>query len=236
MFKKLIFKSLPSTNLYVKEHYQVLKNKTLVVAERQTEGRGRLGRTWLSDDDITMSILLKENLKTENIAKMSLVCASALAETLRKYGDVKIKWPNDILLNGKKLVGILAESVIKTECECLIIGIGINCNEEFFSGELKDKATSLKIETGTTISKNDIVDEFLANFEKLSNDDNGNNEWLQISRKYSSLIGQTIKASIKGKDEIVLVKNIQDNGNLLVEKENELIELTSGEVTLTKNY
>src|SRR5690554_5559179 len=148
MFKKFYFDSLPSTNTYLKKNYHKYDDKDIIIANEQLQGRGRSKRNWDTESgkDIAMSILLKPK-DIKSISLLSLLTSAAVYDVIKTYSlDVKIKWPNDILVNNKKISGILLESVYKLNFEAVIIGIGINVNSTNFPTEILNKATSLKRE------------------------------------------------------------------------------------------
>lgn len=143
---------------------------TLVVAEMQTGGKGRLGRKWFSPfgEGIYLSLILRPAVSPAEAPRMTLMAAVATAEALHAGAGlhVSIKWPNDILLGGKKLAGILTE--ISTEMDVvdhMVIGLGLNVNTAVFPSEIQGKATSLLIETGKTHSRSELVRNFLKWFE-----------------------------------------------------------------------
>ena len=161
----LKFDEIDSTNLYLKKNYDKLPNWTIVQANFQTAGRGRFSRTFEVDKGKGMieSILLKDDFAFDNHELLSILTGVALCKTLEKYGfDPMIKWPNDVLLNGKKVSGILLESVIGEKMEALIIGIGVNINQDKFSEELNN-AISLKMISNKEFS----VDKFSSEFNKI---------------------------------------------------------------------
>ena len=144
------FDSLSSTNIKAKEIATKSKEGTIVIAEEQTKGKGRLGRSWLSPKGkgIWMSIILKPKVAPIKVAKITLIGAAAVNQGLKDIGIKSyIKWPNDIVIDGKKVCGILTEM----SCElnminyCIMgIGINVNLDKEDFSKDLIDTATSLK--------------------------------------------------------------------------------------------
>lgn len=145
---------------------------TVVVADEQTEGRGRLGRVWKSQrrSGIWMSLVLKPNINIRQASQLTLVTAVAVTRALReKTGlNVEIKWPNDLLINGKKLVGILTEMQADPDrVQSVIIGIGVNVNHDFFSGEVSSIATSLKLEAGQTFDRAEVIGSILSEFSWL---------------------------------------------------------------------
>jgi len=148
---------------------------TLVAAEEQTAGRGRLGRVWLSPagKGIWMSLLLRPPITVREAPQMTMVAAVALARTLRRETgtDIGIKWPNDLLApDGRKLCGILVESVGEDErVRHMAVGVGIDCHleEADYPPELKEKATSLSLATGRRFDRNALAGAFLREFDGL---------------------------------------------------------------------
>ena len=216
---------------------------TIVTAEKQTKGKGRLGRSWHSPPKagIYVSIILKPKFKPEYAPGLSIMTAAALADTISNFCDkkVQIKWPNDILINGKKVAGILTElSTDNGDINSVVIGVGINVNHtaDDFPNELKDIATSIRKVSRKKVNRVDLLKLFLFEFEK-------NYELYKKSRlkkllskikKYSSLIGSEVK--LKSGRKIISGKavDIDLSGALLVDVGNEIIAVTSGEVTVVK--
>lgn len=235
MIKKVYFEILPSTNTYLKENYHKYDDKTAIICHQQTNGHGRLGRNWDSErkNSITMSILLKPKT-SKNIALLSLLTSAALFDVIKNYhNDTKIKWPNDILVNNKKISGILLESIYKNKFEAVIIGIGINVNNVYFPKSINHKATSLKKELNIQFDIEEIINQILFNFEKYYKDFlKDNNSYIDICRKHSAVIGKDIL--INGQK--VKVIDILDNGNLLVYDGNKTIDFSYGEITLENSY
>jgi BirA family biotin operon repressor/biotin-[acetyl-CoA-carboxylase] ligase len=148
---------------------------TLVLAEEQTQGRGRLGRAWLSERGagIYASILLRPVLKPRDVAVLTLVAAVAGSEAIELACGLRadIKWPNDLLLSGRKCCGILSEmQAERDDVRYVIVGIGINVNHSVFPEELSQRATSLRIEGKRTYSRVALLCEFLLRFELLYDD------------------------------------------------------------------
>lgn len=236
--KMIFFDTIPSTNLYLKENYQKLDNLDAVVAKHQTAGRGRTGRSWKDSEGLLMSILIKENILPENVEAYSLLICSSIFKVLIKYIDnIEIKWPNDILINFKKICGILLESVVKEKIECIVIGFGININDSSFDSDIEDKATSLFIETGKRLNINTLANQI---YEMFKNDFisflNGSNECFEICKKNSCLINKKVVYNTFGKEEEATVKDILKNGHILLETKDGLLEKSSGEITFHYNY
>ncbi len=145
---------------------------TVVSAKRQTAGKGRRGREWESteEDNIYMSVLLRPEFDTEKAPMLTIIMAYSAALVLERYGfdRVQIKWPNDLILSGKKVCGILTEMHLReTEIDHVIVGVGINVNQKNFSEKLLDKATSLFLECGKPVKKETMVSEITDTFMKL---------------------------------------------------------------------
>ncbi|KOP30572.1 biotin--acetyl-CoA-carboxylase ligase [Exiguobacterium sp. BMC-KP] len=151
---------------------------TLVVCDHQTNGRGQLGRTWheAKNKGIAMSLLVRPDVPMHQAGQLTLVAGIALAKTLRSLDTpVTIKWPNDILIHGRKVAGILTE--MQTEADrisSVIIGIGINVHHQQFSEGIENRATSLAKETGQSFRRAEVVGRFLNQFELLYT------QWLEL--------------------------------------------------------
>lgn len=238
--KVISFHEIDSTNSYLKREYDNLQDGTVVTAEHQTAGKGRSGRDW--DDgnrSLPFSILLKEGLDTERVSLLSLLSGLCISETLDDYGiENEIKWPNDILIHGKKAIGILAESIVEQRLLALVIGIGVNLNQESFSNSLKNKAISLYQATGRKYDSMDFLNHFLKHFDiwydKFLNKDDS---FLIKVREKSYLTGKTVYLNYYGEDRHAKVLDIDERGNLVIEdQDGKTLSLNSGEVTLEKNY
>ena len=157
------YETIDSTNLQAKRLSQEgCKNGTLVVAECQEAGRGRRGRSWESPlgTNISMSLLLKPEIEPNHASMITLVTALAVAKAISKLTGKRadIKWPNDIVMNGKKICGILTEMSLQSgEIEDIIVGIGINVNTQQFPKEIQDIATSIYLETGMRLSRVELI-------------------------------------------------------------------------------
>src|SRR5215470_11421902 len=160
------FPSLGSTN----DHLKAMKDApefTCVVADEQTAGRGRRARAWHSSpgDGLYLSVLLRPRAGADSkIPLISLLAAIAVAETLIERGvaGVDIKWPNDVLVNDRKVSGILAEAVSEgPESLRLVLGVGVNLNHQSFPPELSETAASLAIETGERVAVEEFRDQLL---------------------------------------------------------------------------
>lgn len=242
--RKIIhFDSIDSTNSKAKELASLLdEDGTVVIAEEQTMGKGRLGRNFISPNrkGIWMSIILKPDINPLNVSMVTQIGAAAINKAFREMKiDTLIKWPNDILLNKKKLCGILTEmSAELTKVNFIVMGIGINVNldEEDFTEEVKETATSLKIEMGKKISRKEIVTRILNNFEPLYKafvEKEDIEEAIAICRENSILIDREIKVIKKENSIRAKVIDINNKGELIVKYEDGSVEnLISGEISI----
>lgn len=170
--KLKIFEEIDSTQKYIKRLDKIdSKNGLVVVSKHQTSGIGTNERKWYTkkDKNLTFSILLKPECNIKNIEGITILIAEVIVRVIKKMykHDLKIKYPNDIILNGKKIGGILTESITNNEMvKQIIIGIGLNVNQEKFDKEIGNIATSLKKEFGNNFNKEEILIGILNEFEK----------------------------------------------------------------------
>ncbi|MCK4752915.1 MAG: biotin--[acetyl-CoA-carboxylase] ligase [Planctomycetes bacterium] len=219
--KILVYNSTSSTNDIAAEYVNNKKNDGLAIfAEEQTAGRGRTGNKWLTGyaDSILCSILLTK--KTPKSELLSLTVAVAVAGTIGKivHTEAKIKWPNDIILNNKKVAGIILESKKINGHFAYIIGIGINCHQkkDTLPTELKKIATSLDIESKTTSDRISIAKRLLTSLD----------HWLKVAEKNSDkVIKQWKKLSIlMGHRTTLIFDGKKFTGNCIgIDPENGLI-------------
>ncbi|MDI6604308.1 MAG: biotin--[acetyl-CoA-carboxylase] ligase [Thermoanaerobacteraceae bacterium] len=216
--------SISSTNDYAKEIASKAENGTILVSEEQTSGRGRLGRKWVSEkgQGLWMSIILKPELTPQSSVKLTQVAAvsvvNAIIETIEL--NASIKWPNDIIINGKKICGILTEMNAELDrVNYVIVGIGLNVNMNKFPDDLKNKATSLFIETGKKIDRKKLTASIINNFEKYYNIflKEGFEPIRTLCLKHSVTIGSEVRV-ISGKNEFNgKAIDIDNDGNLIIE-------------------
>ncbi len=150
---------LPSTNLQAKlDAERGAAEGTLVVADMQTAGRGRKGKDWSSPAGLNLyfTLILKPDYVSERVSMATLLMGMAVAESIRDICGLEagVKWPNDIVIGGRKVCGILAEMSVEREfIHYVVVGVGINVNEQEFDPEIAGTATSLKKESGETVSR-----------------------------------------------------------------------------------
>lgn len=245
--KLLYFKTIDSTNIKAKELASLGESEgTVIISEEQSMGRGRLGREWASPKykGIWMSLILKPDIEPYYASKITLVAAAATAKTLINMGlKIKIKWPNDLVINKKKVCGILTEmSGELNKVNYIIVGIGMNVNidEEEFPNELRNTATSLKSEFLKTFSRKEIVAEIFNNFEVLYEEfkNEGNiKSSIDICRENSVLLGEEVKIISQNVVKKAKALDINNDGELVVQYDDGKIgNIVSGEVSMRGLY
>jgi BirA family transcriptional regulator, biotin operon repressor / biotin---[acetyl-CoA-carboxylase] ligase len=238
----LIYKSLASTNNTAKELYlQGAAHGTVVMAEEQIAGRGRMDRKWVSPPykNILFSILLRPDIKAENVYALTLTLAVSGIEAIKAICNLSamIKWPNDIYLNNKKLAGILTEFSIRGKKPAyVILGMGMNVNwspdEE--TGMLF-KSTSLIKENRREVSRNRLMAEILKRFEWLYNDivDDKMEEFSERCNSLSILTGKMV--SVDTGEGLISGKaiGIDKDGGLFIEmQDGNIKKILNGDVSL----
>lgn len=197
--KTYYYEETDSTNDRAKmEALNVPFKTSIFAADYQSKGRGRMNRTWdmPKGKDLMFSLLLKPDINPIDSPKLTMVMAQAVFNVLSEYSaEIKIKWPNDIIVKGKKLCGILTEmSASSQKINYVIIGTGINCNQTEFPEELKNKAISLRQITGSDIDRESILKKVIDEFEILYYDfmAKGIKNIIKLQRKNSAVIGKKI--------------------------------------------
>jgi len=215
---------------------------SIVLAERQTEGRGRRGRVWFSPPEggIYLTVLLRPRIPPGDAPRITLLTGVALAECLLESTNlsVTIKWPNDILLKGRKLAGILTELSAEMDAvNYVLVGVGINVNIERFPAGLEETATSVMIETGSAFSRVAIIRDFLNRFEDcyLEFGREGFERVLGRWKELSHLLGhfivvETIRDRYEGKVEDV----DEDAALILRDNEGRRRRIISGDIALVE--
>lgn len=229
-----------STNSFAKANIDMFGDKTSIVTKRQTSGRGRLNRSWidLGNSNLFLSIVLKPSDTFEefypNITQYLSVC---VCKVLENYGlKPQIKWPNDVLVNGAKIAGILSETVMQgIKLKGIVLGIGVNLNATKEKLEnIPDKiATSLNLETGNEINLKEFLDKLLEEFFK------NYDEFLKIGfplikEDYinrNCFLNKNLDVKVFNNIKTGLAKEITDKGELvLIDKNNEEMVLTIGDI------
>jgi BirA family transcriptional regulator, biotin operon repressor / biotin---[acetyl-CoA-carboxylase] ligase len=217
---------------------------TLVLAEEQTQGRGRLGRSWLSEKNagIYASLILRPRMKPREAAVLSLAAAVAVSEGIENACGLvpDIKWPNDLLLNGRKVCGILTEmSAEPDEIIYVVAGIGINVNHRNFSEPLRGQATSLFLEGNQRYSRVEILCRVLESFESIYQELQAGAQATVIERwtqRSSYASGKRIRVDLGGRELCGVTAGLSESGTLLVKLENcQIEEIVSGDVVVWRN-
>jgi len=235
------FRETDSTNARARELAdQGAPEGTLVVAERQTQGRGRKGRTWFSPSGagIYASLILRPSIPPNEATRITFLTAVSAAEALLHLTDlnVRIKWPNDILVNGRKLAGILTEiSTERGAVDYAVVGLGMNVNTPAFPDDIRERATSILIETGKRFPRTDLLREYLrqqeAYLRRLRT--SGFEPILMRWKELTDSIGRQIRVEMTDKTYVGWVEDIDPAGILILkDKEGVSHRILSGDVVL----
>lgn len=240
-----VYKEVASTNTVAKFlSMNNIENGSVVISERQTKAKGRSGKSWESPlGGIWLSIILNPNVDYSKLPLITLATGVAVAKTLERIGveNPEIKWPNDIIINDKKVCGILTEAVTKfNTIENVIIGVGIDANidPEELPKELQSQTTTLKKELEREIDENLLIKLFLEEFEKIIElfNQEKHEEILKEWRKRSYTIGKMVEVRKPYKKPYdAYVVGIGKEGALIVEKsDGSLKKVISGECIIKK--
>lgn len=231
----IIYDSVDSTNNMLKRMFiDGISNNTLIIADEQTNGKGRFGRSFYSPakTGLYFSLLIKPELDTSTAVLITGVIAVAICRAIETLTGKHpgIKWINDIYMDNKKIAGILTEASSSFESgkfDYIIIGVGINLSTDNFPDELAEIAGSLN----SDISKNQLIGDILNNFYKIyySLPDT---DYMKEYRKYSILINHEISYNIENVTYSGKVIGIDDFGGLIISNSNGITTLKSGEVTI----
>ena len=218
---------------------------TLVVADRQVAGKGRRGRSWESPKGVCvyMTLLLRPELAPVRAPMLTLVMALSAAEAIREKTGLPagIKWPNDIVLNKKKICGILTE--MSTEIDYInyvVTGIGINANQESFSEEIQERATSLLIEGGRHISRSELVAAVMERYEENYEIFMRTEDLSGLMEKYNGMLvncGKDVRVLEPQGEYNAHAAGINEKGELIVTTpEGEERHIFAGEVSVRGIY
>lgn len=218
---------------------------TLFVADMQASGKGRRGRVWVSPagSSIYMTILLHPDVLPTKAPQLTLVMAMAVAEGIRKVTglETKIKWPNDIIVHGRKVCGILTE--MSTEIDYInyvVIGVGINVNQETFPEEIRDTATSLKIETGSSVRRSVLIATIMECFEQFYEVFMETEDLLGLQDRYNAMLvnlGREVRVLEPGNEYEAHALGINRTGELIVRTvDGQEKEIYAGEVSVRGVY
>ncbi len=234
----IYYEEANSTNTELLNDASLKKHGTVLFANNQVKGRGRLDRKWISEKNysLTFSILLTENITTNNVNIINLATSIAVAQSLENLYqlDVRLKWPNDVLIATRKVCGILVESQSKGDkLERVVVGIGVNVNQPMFEGGFNVPPTSIKKEFGKNVSRERLMAEILNEFEKLLKKVKHHpEEILNNWRSKCKMIGEKVKI-IDGENELFgTFEDIDENGFLLLKETSGVKKVFNGDVSL----
>jgi BirA family biotin operon repressor/biotin-[acetyl-CoA-carboxylase] ligase len=233
-----------STNLLARE----LARKggahgTVLSAESQSQGRGRLGRSWVSPahKNLYLSVILRPGLPADRLPQVGLLAGVAACDTLREWQPATLKWPNDVLIEGRKVCGILAEMEGDASGPTVILGIGVNVNAEEtdFPDELRRKAGSLLLAAGRPVERVRVAGRLLTHLETWYD------TWTQEGfapiaaawRERSGLVGQMIHVAEPGTENAGQVIGLDDDGALRIRlPSGDEHRVVAGDVTVVGGY
>lgn len=234
------YEAIDSTNSEAKR--VALENSSwqgIVVSDTQTVGKGRMGRYWASEKGkgLWMSLLLRPEILTESASSITMVAAAAMCQAIEQVSGAKvgIKWPNDLIVNGKKVCGILTEMGAELSMlHYIVLGLGVNINQGHFDKEIEDKATSLYLE-GYEVSKKKLLIEFLNAFgvayDAFLNHDI--ETIIQYHRDKSLTLNHYVIINTNGEQRQVFAKDLDAHGCLLIiNEDNQPERICSGEVSV----
>lgn len=237
-------REIDSTNLWIKRlAKEGASEGTLALAEFQSAGRGRLGRSWEVPEgtSVMMSILLRPKFEPQYAPTLTLVMGMAVAKAVKNLGfDVSIKWPNDVVVSHKKICGILTEMGVRDgKIDYAVIGVGINVNIKEFPEEMADKATSLYLESGKEFDRSQIPGLVMEAFEEYYEKFAATCDLSGLKEEYESILAnynQPVRVLAKEPYEGV-ARGITDGGELLVEKtDGTIVAVSAGEVSVRGLY
>lgn len=247
MGKNLIFREqIDSTNTLAKELAENgAPEGTLVFAEEQTGGRGRRGRSWCSPKGtaVSMTLILRPWISPECVSMVTLVMGLAAAKAVNELYPVRagIKWPNDVVLGGKKICGILTELRMDGNgIRYLVVGIGINANVPEFPAELRETAVSLSQVLGKNVDRAELMAECLFWFEEYYERFIQAQDLSHLQKEYEELLlnrGRMVKVLEPGNEYTGVSRGINEKGELLVQREDGTVTAVyAGEVSVRGIY
>jgi BirA family biotin operon repressor/biotin-[acetyl-CoA-carboxylase] ligase len=238
-----VFEQTTSTNdVAEKLARDGVREGVVVFAESQTKGRGRLGRAWMSParKGLWFSVLLRPNLRPQETTQLTVISATALRRALKTVTGLsaEIKWPNDLLLGGKKTAGILTEMSAELDrVRHAILGLGVDVNQDAFPTELRAVATSLKIAAGREISRAELAVEILRELDR----DYARicaGKFAEVADEWEAAcvtIGRNVTVHVGDRNFQGRAESLDEDGALLIRTEHGHLErVTGGDVTLEK--
>ena len=208
---------------------------TVVIAERQTAGRGRQGRTWTAPPGRALTLSVLARIEAARMELLPLAVALAVCEACEQAAPVRceVKWPNDVWIDGRKVAGILIEA--RPQDGWAIVGIGLNVDtaQEDFPDELRETATSLRIATGGAVEREPVLDALLDRLAAWMDELGKSDRVTTAFRERDALYGKTIAWTRDSQRMTGEARGIDDDGDLVVfTGESEPVRLDAGEVHL----
>lgn len=244
--KIFYYEQIDSTNTQASRlAFEGVEHGSVVVADCQTAGKGRRGRSWESPkgENIYMSFLLRPGFQAEKAPMLTLVMAYSVVKAIQKHGftDARIKWPNDIVLSGKKVCGILTEMSLKdTQIDHVVVGVGVNVNNRSFPAELRGKATSLFAEGGKVVDRKQLYEDIIDVFEHFYEAFEREQDLSFIQEEYNSLLvncQRQVRVLEPGNEYSAYALGINHKGELQVRTETgEEKTVFAGEVSVRGIY
>lgn len=240
-----VFDSIDSTNSEAKRAAENGADQgLLIIGEQQTAGRGRRGKAWDSrkGEGIFMTLLLKPDLEPGSASMLTLIMGMAVRDALETAAglDVWIKWPNDIVCDGKKICGILTEMSAQIDyINHIVIGVGINVHNREFPEEVRSVATSVYLQTGQQIRRAPLAAEVMNRFEEYYARYLKTQNLSELKEEYNAHLinrGRRVRVCDIKEDFTGIAWGINEKGELLVETENGMVCVLAGEVSVRGVY
>lgn len=238
--KLYVYDSVDSTNACAKTFAtKGAEEGTVVIADHQTEGRGRFGRAWLAESgcNLLFSVIIRPTFSKDKYGLLSFFASAGVALAIEPVTgkQCECKWPNDILLNDRKFCGILMETTFQNnKLDYIIIGIGLNVNQRNFLGNLAGKATSLSRECGRELDRRTVFCKIMSSLELLYNDvSRGDfNKVLKEWKERATIFGKRITVTQSASVIDGIANDLAADGGLVVETKSGQRVFHAGEVTL----
>jgi BirA family biotin operon repressor/biotin-[acetyl-CoA-carboxylase] ligase len=231
-YSRIIYKDVvDSTNNFAISNN--LPEKTIVIAGMQTAGKGRSGRKWVSEsnNNLYLSVVLPK-LQIKDLLPLNIVAGYAVCDTIRKYNECNIKWPNDIVKNHKKAGGLLIETKFSgNEITSSVLGIGLNLFEQNYPKEIKDIATYF-FEDTNLCDVNELIVNLMLIFDNYINELKNNSiDMVKMWPHYSAYLNKEISIHINNQKKTYIEKGINKNGGLIVKDiSGKLTEIYTGDI------
>lgn len=229
-----------STNSFILDKKnKIYEDGTIVFAEKQTRGRGRKNRIWYSEKGLNLNfsiLITNKYFFDKKFNLLNLGVSLAVANSIERLSSIQtsVKWPNDILIKGKKTAGILLEAISQgSKIEKLVIGIGVNINQTFFNGEFNYPPTSIRLECRENVEREKLLAEILNHFEDMllkiiSKPESIPTDW----RNKCDMMGKRITITQEDKTLSGIFEDIDDNGFLILRTQKKKEKIHFGDVGL----